>query len=142
MSRSHAEHIHKQDEIHDNNCLNETWCQSPQQVAPSKLKVLLRKKEGVSFPHRVELSYCGTLPAPPSGMKQMLGVIICKYASPRACFQMIAAIFNAVLDVFARPPAKRERLSAAAPLCSHHQLFISSHPPSLFPSTSPFNLSI
>lgn len=71
----------------------------------------------------------------------MLGVIICKYASPRACFQMIAAIFNAALDVFARPPAKRERLSVAAPLCSHHQLFISSHPPSLFHSTSPFNLT-
>lgn len=56
--------------------------------------------EKKSFSH-VGLSYCDT-PHPcaaPSRMKQMLRIIICKYTFPQACFQIIAAIFNAAVDV-------------------------------------------
>jgi len=57
-------------------------------------------KESPSSSH-VGLSYCDTLhtSAAPSGMKQMMRIIICKYMPPRAWFEMIAAIFNAALDV-------------------------------------------
>ena len=46
--------------------------------------------------------------------------------------------------MFPSPPAKRrqERLSVGEPLCSHQQLFITSHPASLPRSFSPFNLSV
>lgn len=52
-----------------------------------------------------------------------------------------------LLLMFPSPPAKRRRrrrqwLSVAELLCSHQQLFITSHPGSLFHSLAPFNLSV
>lgn len=49
-----------------------------------------------------------------------------------------------LLLMFLSPPAKRRRrrLSVAELLCSHQQLFITSHPASLFHSFTPFNPSV